>query len=445
MKRIFRKDFYIDANNDMLKEKKKKNEKISFSINQAQAVYLSLFNGLCEDSEIEKIALELFGDNIKKLVPMERFLLPVEYAFDIFGHYVHPYLPEGFLKKKYNMPNDFNKDIIIPRYLTLCLTHKCYRKCAYCYAHAEKSKVIEHNALNIKEYQNVLMEAFDMAIEGVLLTGGEPLLYPNVYDIIDFLCSHGIRTQVLTKYPLNEKRLRMIDTRFLDICLSIDTYDPKLANYLTGSSSFFEDMRNNFLILNKMQIAFNATIVITKLNISQILDTVQFLLKSGAKHVFTNYYSYDNDQVDELVLSEEEKKDFNREISIFINNSKLNGYVTHNEHNKNSIDILQMNCAGLHKKVTIDYDGKYLICDHARDIHTEFKNVKTHTIIEHFNSKTMEMYRYPQREKYKGTKCEKCKFFEKCAAKNSCYVKSFAEHNELYRPLKEIEDVCNKG
>ena len=113
MKRIFRNDFYIDANNDVLKVVSKKNEKISFSINQAQAVYLSLFNGLCEDSEIEKIALELFGDNIKKLVPMERFLLPVEYAFDIFGHYVHPYLPEGFLKKKYNMPNDFNKDIII--------------------------------------------------------------------------------------------------------------------------------------------------------------------------------------------------------------------------------------------------------------------------------------------------------------------------------------------
>lgn len=443
MKRIFRNDFYINDENDVLEIVSKKNNNIVFPINQAHAVYLSLFNGLYDDREIGQIVSELFGDDISKFASVNRFLMPVEYAFLAFGRYIHPYSPEDFLKKKYKLPVDSGQDIVIPRYMTLCLTHMCYRKCLYCYAQAEKSKNIEYNALDMSDYKRLLLEAFDLAIEGVLLTGGEPLMHPYAYDIIEFLCSHGIKTQVLTKYPINEKRLLFIDTRFLDLCLSIDTYEPTMANYLTSSTSFFDDMRQNIIILNKNNIAFNATIVITKLNILQVINTIMFLLNSGAKHVFTNYYSYDKVKVDELVLSEEEKNDFDQKIKEFIRTSKLSGYVTHNV-SISTNDILKMRCDGLFRKVSIDYNGKYLICDHARDVYTGFKDIQNQTILEHYNSELINMYRYPSREKYNGTNCEKCELFEKCIAKNSCYAKSYARYNNLFRPLKEVDDVCDK-
>lgn len=446
MVRILRKDYTIKSTDtDCLVIENAYNKSVSLPIFQAQAVYLSLFDGLREDEEINYVVDELFGNDSFKLKSVNRFLMPIELAYSVFGVYEHKYEPLQFLSQKYK--NENSVFLHIPRYLTLCLTHKCRRKCIYCYANPAYSNKIEKDAMSDYMIEKILADAFNMAIEGVLLTGGEPMMHPYVYNIIDFLSNHGIYTQVITKHPLKEDCLKNINTGSLDLCLSIDTTDSDLAKWLTGSRSYFSDILNNINILKRVNIPFSVALTITRKNEANVLSTVNDLLGKGAKHIFTNHYFCDDDIniVEELMMSADEKRHFDTKWMTYINENGFNSDVSHKPHPDyyfNNLD--HVNCSGLTKKVTIDYNGNYLLCDRLIDIDLGFNNIYHQDIFEHWNSDIMNYYRNPPKDKYKNTICSHCIDFNICNAKNSCYVKSLAQYNMMYRPIKEVEYACGK-
>lgn len=446
MARILRKDYIIrSTDTDYLVIENIYNKNVSLPILQVQAVYLSLFDGLREDEEINQIVGELFDNNSFKLKSVNRFLMPVELAYSIFGVYEHKYEPIQFLSRKYK--NENSVFLHSPRYLTLCLTHKCRRKCIYCYANPAYSNKIEKDAMPNYMIDKILADAFDMAIEGVLLTGGEPMMHPYIYNIIDFLSNHGIYTQVITKHPLKKEHLMNINTTSLDLCLSIDTNDSGLAKCLTGSRSYFDDIQNNISMLKGVNIPFNVAMTITRKNEINALSIVNDLLEKGAKHIFTNHYFCDNDinAVEELMMSADEKRVFDAKWTACIKENGLNECVSHKSHPDDYFNNLDhVNCSGLTKKVTIDYNGNYVLCDRLTDIDFGFNNIYHQSILEHWNSDIMNYYRNPPKDKYNKTICFHCISFNTCNAKNSCYVKSLAQYNMMYRPIKEVEYVCGK-
>lgn len=446
--RILRNDFIIKSlDGESLVLASKKNESIIFPIHQAEAVYLSLFNGIREDDEIAQISDELFEENSYKLKAVDRFLLPIEYAYSIFGAYEHIYQPMQFLSQKYKIVNTDSIFLHSPKYLTLCLTHKCLRRCIYCYAEAEYSNDIENDAISIQMIYKIINEAFDMAIGGVLLTGGEPMMYPHAYNIIDYLSNHGIYTQIITKHLLNEESLRNINTNSLDLCLSVDSNDSKLANWLTGSNTYFDDILENIKILERIGIPYKASIVITRKNEATILDVVRFLLDKGAKCVFTNHYACEDSTkaVKQLMLNNEEKRIFDEKWIACIHEYGLDDLVFHKAHPADTVkDLEHTKCSGLTNKVTINYNGAYILCDRLADINLGFSNVYEQSMLDHWNSNVLQSLRYPEKGLYKATICNDCNKFDTCIAKNSCYARSLVQHNRLFYPIKEVENVCNK-
>jgi radical SAM protein with 4Fe4S-binding SPASM domain len=448
MKRILRNDFIIEQlNNNSLVLKSKSNTDITFSILQAEAVYLSLFDGIREDDEVKQISFELFGENSSKLKSVDRFLLPVEIAYSLFGRYEHKYTPMQFLTQKYHTENKNSRYLHIPRYITLCLTHKCHRRCIYCYAGAPFSNGIENDAMPNLMIKKILNEAFEMAIEGVLLTGGEPMMHPHVYDLINYLGNRAIYTQVLTKHLLNKENLKRINTSSLDLYLSIDSNNPALANWLTGSKYYYNDMMKNDEMLNKIGIPFKATTVITRKNKSNILDIVHFLLSIGATRVLTNHYSCEvkDKVVPALMLKSEEKREFDTSWTECIKEHELGNVVFHKKHPSDYVEDLEhMDCSGLTKKVTIDFNGEYILCDRLSDVQIDFGNIWQKSILEHWNSEVMQNLRYPKNDLYKTSVCGNCNRFKSCYAKNSCYARSIIQHGTMYHPVKEVEYVCDK-
>lgn len=80
------------------------------------------------------------------------------------------------------------------------ITRKCNYYCKHCYSNAT---VIEDNdALTLTEIYRIIDEFADYKVPVILLSGGEPLLKENIWDIIKYIRSKGIRTSLSTNGSL---------------------------------------------------------------------------------------------------------------------------------------------------------------------------------------------------------------------------------------------------
>jgi radical SAM protein with 4Fe4S-binding SPASM domain len=94
------------------------------------------------------------------------------------------------------------------RYLELQITDRCNLQCRHCYI-GEGS----HQDLSLKQIQQVLKEFEEIQGLRLLLSGGEPLLHPDFWEINEILRNHAFRSVLLSNGTLITqevaKRLRI--------------------------------------------------------------------------------------------------------------------------------------------------------------------------------------------------------------------------------------------
>ena len=78
---------------------------------------------------------------------------------------------------------------------TVCLwvTDFCNLSCKYCYAKPFSGNIMESHRL-----LNLIDELVEIGVFDITLAGGEPLLHPEIYNIIEKCTGGGVRTGLLT-------------------------------------------------------------------------------------------------------------------------------------------------------------------------------------------------------------------------------------------------------
>jgi cyclic pyranopterin phosphate synthase len=72
----------------------------------------------------------------------------------------------------------------IARKLRISLTDRCNMRCIYCMPQGDVNWFKEEDILNFDEILRLVAILTDLGVEKVRLTGGEPLLRPNLEDFI---------------------------------------------------------------------------------------------------------------------------------------------------------------------------------------------------------------------------------------------------------------------
>ena len=115
------------------------------------------------------------------------------------------------------------------------LTSACNLDCKFCYYDAKKDS--SASGIDWKLAKRIIKE---LKVKFVLLSGGEPLLYPNIFDLIEELTSNSIRVGISTNGTLIDRKLavklKKIGVGYVGI--SLDGLE-KPHNYLRNSSSAF--------------------------------------------------------------------------------------------------------------------------------------------------------------------------------------------------------------
>ena len=152
--------------------------------------------------------------------------------------------------------------------LSVCLwvNSLCNLDCQYCYAKPFTNRQMDYDRLLELIDEIIAMGVFDLT-----LAGGEPLLYPQIVDILKKITSHDMTTAILTNcVRLPKNFLPLFDSpnirKKLMIQVSIDSIDSAQNDITRGKTT---DVVRNLDLLLEHGVTVQLVTVVTTVNISQ--------------------------------------------------------------------------------------------------------------------------------------------------------------------------------
>ena len=177
-----------------------------------------------------------------------------------------------------------------PKVAYLHLTHACNFNCWYCYnANIDKNR---NDELSASEWIDIFHKLKEIGVKKFVITGGEPLLRNDLYDILYKAKKEDINIELLTNGSLFDKFdiLKLSDV--VDkIVISLDSMEKSVFSK-SREATFFDKIQTFIDILSvhahdKLYIRS----VITKDNISSIKETKEILKnRYGIKNYITSIF-----------------------------------------------------------------------------------------------------------------------------------------------------------
>lgn len=137
--------------------------------------------------------------------------------------------------------------------MRIVLTTKCNYRCRYCFAEGEINK--EYRILELDKLKKIILIGKEFGISSIKLTGGEPLLYPHLDKLLQYMRKNGIGYIDLTTNIslLNDSNIEMLNKYNVNaLTLSLNTLDCKKFEYLSKFKNYdlvqtnLNNVMNNF-------------------------------------------------------------------------------------------------------------------------------------------------------------------------------------------------------
>ena len=127
------------------------------------------------------------------------------------------------------------------RDLRISVTDRCNFRCRYCMPRerfGENHTFLPRRAyLSFEEIEKVVIACRPLGLEKVRITGGEPLLRPDLHDLISRVASTGVEVALTTNASLlSGQAPRLADAGLDRVTVSLDALDPKIHSQMTDSS-----------------------------------------------------------------------------------------------------------------------------------------------------------------------------------------------------------------
>lgn len=149
------------------------------------------------------------------------------------------------------------------------LTRSCNLRCRHC---LNSSGNALDNQLNYDEFKNMILKFSDAGIQEIRFTGGEPLVFPKVFDLIKLCTELGIYTSVGTNGTLITKNIaqKLKVAGLKKAIVSIDGTEKK-HDYIRGEGNYKKAM-NGIDNLIELGIDVRINSVIMKENMDDVIE-----------------------------------------------------------------------------------------------------------------------------------------------------------------------------
>lgn len=174
--------------------------------------------------------------------------------------------------------------IFEPKWLAWEVTRRCNFKCVHCRS-SSTLEVQGHPDFALQEGFRIIDDITDFAKPVLVLSGGEPLVRPDVFDLAAYGTQKGLRMCMATNGRLVDDAVckAMHETGIRQVALSLDGADAQTHDDFRQQPGAFEGVMRAAELFNQHGIKFLINSSFTKRNQNQIQATYELAKKIGAQ------------------------------------------------------------------------------------------------------------------------------------------------------------------
>lgn len=183
------------------------------------------------------------------------------------------------------MADDPMTETDTPYLVALNLTRRCNLDCAHCYLDAGTRQDGAVDELDTTQVRGLIDQIARLSNETmIVLTGGEPLLRPDIYDIARHSVGHGLMTVVGTNGVLltDERISALKQAGAMAVGVSLDSLDPEFHDRFRGVPGVWHKTMAGLDRCRAAGLMFQIHFTVVDDNAHEIDDMISFARDVGA-------------------------------------------------------------------------------------------------------------------------------------------------------------------
>lgn len=132
-----------------------------------------------------------------------------------------------------------NHEGVLPS-ITFEITNVCNLKCVHCYL-SDRSQNIIPEFLKLSYFENIISDLKELNVLSITLTGGEPLMHPQFFEIIKLLKDNNFIVNLMSNITLiNEENIKYIAKNIDTISTTLYGFSNNTYNAVTCSKDGYQ-------------------------------------------------------------------------------------------------------------------------------------------------------------------------------------------------------------
>lgn len=194
---------------------------------------------------------------------------------------------EFYLKLAYS-PTAKPDEKFVPLIMSWNMTRECNMKCSHCYINAAEGKLT--NELTTQEGKKLMDQISEVSHPLLVLSGGEPLLRPDIYELIQYGSSRGLKMGLGSNGSLIDQAVasKLKSAGIATVSISLDSHIPTQHDEFRGVEGAWEKAVNACKALRKNNVLVQVNTTLTHQNYDQIDDIMSLAEGIGVEnfHLF---------------------------------------------------------------------------------------------------------------------------------------------------------------
>lgn len=278
-----------------------------------------------------------------------------------------------------------------PLLAILIPTSRCNLSCEMCDLWKSKGEELSREAI-----LNVIDDLKKMGVRVISITGGEPLLRKDVFDIMHYIKKRGMFLDLSTNGTLITEHVaeRLLETGVDTVSVSFDSNDPGIFDKLRGKRGTHGKVLNgidNLLRISNGSINTTVNILISPRTLDKIIETVDFLKNLGVKNIgFIPVHNFSGKKY--LNFSGEQKNKLKNVIENLIEIKKESGLIDNTEEYLKTIENFVLHgkrsrlCGAGFFTIVINSNGDIYPCFGMLELGNKIGNIRDKNIKDILNS-----------------------------------------------------------
>jgi len=171
-----------------------------------------------------------------------------------------------------------------PRLISWGTTNLCNLKCPHCYRDAG---IKLENELTTEEAYDLLDQSKRLGCKLFVLSGGEPLLRGDIFDIAEYGANIGLEMILATSGILIDSKIasKIAKSGIKYVAISLDGANAKTHDSFRGVNGAFEKAIDAIRLCVNLGLKVQVNTTVTKLNFSEIKEIIDLSWKLGVKYI----------------------------------------------------------------------------------------------------------------------------------------------------------------